>query len=460
MEDILKEETDRPLDGGSFFVGIGGISLGALAALAWENQERVGGFDHCENDMTRRLSQMGIPITYLEEDADMHTYDRVVYSLAIPHTNPYLQQAKQIGIPCESRPVYLGKWMQRYPKRIGVAGMHGKSTTTAMLAAIYLASDADPTILCGATLPFLGGLPYRRGKTEGTLLFEACEYRDAFLSFCPTTSVLLNLDLDHVDYFSSIAQIKRSMGEFAKKAEKTVANGEDPRLTQALQQAGVMPITFGLTAQNDYTATHVTQTAKATSFVLCCQGEELEQITLPLGGIHHLWDALAAAATAHTEGIALRAIAKGLANFQGANRRMESLGEWKGAAVYSDYAHHPTELTSALSLGRSLAEERGGRLLCVFQSHTYSRSAGLHQGFAKALTGADRLWILPIYAAREENTWGASPARLAVDTGGTFLSDPDILPKVLQKEICPKDLLLFCGAGDVDGYAKKLLQTE
>ncbi|MBQ7337004.1 MAG: UDP-N-acetylmuramate--L-alanine ligase [Clostridia bacterium] len=450
-------ELSRMLDGvrSVYFLGIGGISMSSLAVLTRQLGYRVGGYDRTETSLTKALAQKGIVVDTLADAHHTDTYDAVVYTVAIPEDQPELNEAKRRGLPLISRSNYMGYLMTAYRSRIGVAGTHGKSTTTGMLAEIFFAADAEPTVLCGAVLPRLGSAFSVGGREH--MLFEACEYMDSFLDFYPTMAVVLNTELDHVDYFCDIAQMRASYAAFADKVGAqgyVVCNADDEHTMIALQHCVGRRVTFGIEADADYVASDIRleKETREQSFALCCRGEYLGRISLRVQGRHNVYNALAAACAAREQGICMRAITAGLWNFTGVHRRMEYKGQLAGAALYDDYAHHPTEIRSSVEAARAMG---CGRLICVFQSHTYSRTAALFDEFVAALRDADAVIIAPIYAAREQNTYGISEASLAAalqDKGipascGESLDDT---AAQLLATVRPGDTVLVMGAGDIE----------
>ncbi len=430
-----------------FFVGIGGISMASLAAIARQNGAWVKGYDKSPSALTHLLQQKGIEVFFDVAQCDITDCDAVIYTLAVPPSHPLLVQAQKRKIPIVSRPDYLGAQMNRYRNRICVAGSHGKSTTTAMLHCIYQSAQRDPTTLCGAQ-GIEKEAPYRMGGHE-TLLLEACEYRDAFLSFCPTTALLLNLELDHVDYFSDFVQLEQSFATFAKRAEQVVYCADDSALCR-IAQACKSTTSYALSAKADYTATDLVLSGQKSRFCLCWKDVPIATVKLQVGGRYNVQNALAAAALAHQDKIPLSDIVHGLQSFCGIGRRMEYLGAFCGAAVYCDYAHHPTELRAVLPYAKELAQQRGGRLVCVFQSHTHSRSAAFLAPLAEALQIADERFVLPTFGAREESGVFVSAQDLAQAANGMAVQDFAAAKQALLHTLAPNDLLLLLGAGDVN----------
>jgi UDP-N-acetylmuramate--alanine ligase len=242
-----------------YFIGIGGINMSSLAHISRLRGYRVGGSDREQTTLTERLKAEGIEIFYSHDSENMESYDAVVYTVAISPENPEYMRAIEKGIPCISRADYLGYIMLKYENRIGVSGMHGKSTCTSMCATVFMEGAGDPTVLSGAELDAMGGA-YRIGHSEN-FIFEACEYMDSFLDFNPSTAIILNIELDHVDYFSSIDQVCYSYSRFASitgEGGTVIANADDEYIPVALEGYAGKIITFGIiTKSADYTAINI-----------------------------------------------------------------------------------------------------------------------------------------------------------------------------------------------------------
>ena len=441
------------------FIGIGGISMSTLAAIAKTRGDEVTGSDRAPSHLTDRLqNEMGIRIFFPQSRENVGDADVVVYTAAISDDNPELFEARKRGIKCIPHSEYLGQIMLDYPCRIGVSGTHGKSSTTGMLASVFMTAGADPTVACGAELQEFHGA-YRLGKGEH-FIYEACEYKDSFLDFYPSIAVVLNIEMDHVDYFHSMRQMEESYRQAALKAGAAVVNWDDPHVRGALGRLpGVWTVRTSKERDDaDYTAANVREDGGFYSFDLMKESEKLCGITLKVPGLHHVSNALCAAATAHICGVSPEDIAKGLGDYKGVCRRFEYLGTYGGARVYDDYAHHPTEIEATLTAARRMAGD-GGRILCVFQPHTYSRTAGLFDGFVHALSLADRVYLAPIYAAREINTYGVSSHDLAKRIeGAEAFANFDEIAKAVKNELREGDLLLTMGAGSAYVVANALLE--
>ncbi len=433
-----------------FFIGIGGISMSALAQLSRAAGYRVGGSDRAENAQTRALLREGIPVFPSHAAENVADYDAVIYTVAIAADNPEFLAAKAMGVPVISRADYLGYLMVSYRNRIGVSGMHGKSTCTAMCAQIFLEA-ADPTVLCGAELQALHNSTCCIGEKQEHFIFEACEYMDSFLDFNPTLAIILNIGLDHVDYFHDIEQIRESFLAFARRTGSggtVLCNADDDESLRALEAFEGNRVTFGIDREADFSARRMTYRDGMTEFDLCRDGEVLCRVRLRAFGKHNIYNALAAASAAILCGIAPVAIVSALSAFAGARRRMERKGTLNGAAVYDDYGHHPDEIRATLAG----AQEMGySRVLCAYQPHTYSRTAGLFEEFSKAFDSADHVYFADIYAAREQNIYGVSSELLAEKIGerAEYCGSFGAVADAIRRDAVPGDLVIVMGAGDI-----------
>lgn len=439
--------------GSIFFIGIGGITMSSLAHISHIRGYRVGGSDRTETELTDRLSECGIEIFYSHDASHIDGYDAVVYTVAVSPDNPEYKAALSRGIPCISRADFLGYLMTGYKRRVGISGMHGKSTCTSMCAMAFCDAGGDPTVVSGAELSAMGGA-YRIGGHDN-FVFEACEYMDSFLDFNPTVAVVLNIEMDHVDYFSSMAQIRRSFSAYMTLIGQdgvAIINADDENVMLAAKFFGGRKVTFSTKdPAADYSAANIVFDMGRAEFDVVRGGAFAAHIKLSVPGAHNVYNALAAFAAACECGLDGERAAAGISRFTGAHRRMEYKGSFCGASVYDDYGHHPTEVRATL---RTMREVGTGRLFCVFQSHTYSRTARLFEDFAAALATADRTVVADIYAARETDTMGVSGERLAAETvkcggnavyGGNF----EHIVEILKAELREGDTLVVMGAGDI-----------
>lgn len=433
-----------------FFCGIGGINMSSLAHISLVNGMRVGGSDRTPSSLTERLESEGVKIYYSHSADNVENYDAFVYTVAIGEDNPEYVRARERKIPVISRADYMGYLMTGYEKRIGISGMHGKSTATSMCANMLMNANTDPTVLSGAVLAAMDGA-YRVGGRE-QFLFEACEYMDSFLDFNPNIAVILNIELDHVDYFKDLEHIKRSYRSFAEIALENggcvVANGDDENVLCALDGASSV-IYFGIENKNAAVrADNIGEKNGKYFFDLLYNGETICHVQLSVSGYHNVYNALATATVALLCGLSPDLISSGILSFTGAARRMELKGTVKGARIYDDYGHHPTEVKTTLEGVKKMLE--GGRLFCVFQSHTYSRTRALFDDFVDALSVADRVIVADIYAAREIDTLGVTPELLAKKiAGGSACHGFEAIARLLQSELKQGDIAVVMGAGDI-----------
>lgn len=432
------------------FIGVGGVMMSSLALITRERGFAVSGTDRSHTAVTDALEAQGIRICYEHDASAAYGADMVVYTVAISPENPEYTYAKAQGIPCVSRADYLGYIMMGYTHRVGIAGMHGKSTCTSMCAQIFMDAGVNPTVLSGATTACMDGA-YRIGGKDH-FIFEACEYMDSFLDFNPSIAVLLNAEMEHVDYFKSMEQICASFGKYASLTGESgfaVVNGDDPEVMASIEQYVGGTVMFGI--ENEYAtfrARHLQYVNGYPSFDILLDGEFFSHVQLSVPGKHNVYNALAAAACAHLCGINAQDIASGLHAFGGAGRRMEYKGRLNGAAVYDDYGHHPTEVAATL---QGMGQMGFERIFCVFQPHTYSRTAQLSDQFVKAFAAADCVILVDIYAAREKDSRGISSAKLAARIGDHASYDPDYqsVAAKLQQQVSARDAVVVMGAGDV-----------
>ena len=453
---MLFEETYAALEGAKklFFVGIGGISMSSIAFVFASRGYEVAGSDRAESDMTRKLAAAGITVFHGHDAANVAGADALIYTGAVNEQNPEVAEAKRLGLPIIYRADALGYMMKKYGTRIGISGSHGKSTCTAMTSHVLIAAGADPTVMCGAETAEMGGA-YRVGQKKD-FVFEACEYKDSFLGFFPSVSVVLNIDLDHTDYFTEgLEQIKASFRKYALLALNdggaAVANADDENTVSAL--AGLPLVTFGVKNAADFRAENISYPDGYAEFDIVKKGELFCRVHMSIPGEHNVYNALATAAACDLAGIAPEDIGRYISDFAGLSRRFEKKGSVGGADVYIDYAHHPRELRAAVAAARKLCR---GKLICVFEPHTYSRTYSLFDEFAASFTGADRVIFTDIYAAREVNTYGVSSQALALAAGGEYAPTYAETAAAIRTGVGEGDLVLILGAGTVIEVAKLL----
>ena len=439
-----------------FFCGIGGVSMCSLAHISRLRGHDVSGYDRAKSSVTEELEALGITVYYEEDASHIEGCDALIFTVAISEANPEYAAAKAKGIPCISRADYLGYLMSGYKNRVGISGMHGKSTTTSMTELVFTAAGLDPTVSCGALMKDVGA--YHRVGGNEHFVFEACEYMDSFLDFYPTVAVVLNIEMDHVDYFKSMKQIHESFRGFMKRTDGGIAlvNCGDDDVMKATEGFEGRIVTFGVECDDaDYRADDISFVYGCGHFNIYYKNELLCHVELKVPGAHCICDALAAAASAHLCGADGESIARGLALFSGAGRRMDRAEKDAdcGSAVFADYAHHPTEISVTLNAASQMDYEK---VFCVFQPHTYSRTAELFDDFAASLAGggATEIILAPIYSARETNTYGVASEDLSdkISSLGQkcrFIAQFSDIADYLNSVAGKKDMIIIMGAGDI-----------
>ena len=409
------------------FIGIGGIGMSALARFYLHEGKYVSGSDRAASAITDALETEGVQF-FAEQVSENITpaIDMVVYTEAMVSTHPEMIAARALGVPMMNYFDALGQIANEY-YLIAVAGSHGKTTTTAMLADILEAADLDPTVIVGS-LRSKTGSNFRAGKSKYAIV-EACEYKRDFLSLRPDVLVITNIDFEHVDYYKDLADVQSAFSELASYVPEdgaVVTNTTDPN---------IIPILAGLTCLVIDYRPHI-------------------DVLLPLKqpGLHNKMNAAAAGAVADFLDIKSEVTHGALIEFAGTWRRFEYKGEMAGAPIYDDYAHHPTEIKATIAGAREQYPDK--KLLVVFQSHTYSRTHELFGDFVEALALADQTIILPIYAAREENVWGVTSEQIVqklVEAGkiSTLVENPADAALLVKELINKEFVVVVMGAGPV-----------
>lgn len=439
-----------------FFAGIGGVSMNSLAHISHLRGYKVSGYDRSPSALTKKLEDIGIVVYFESDESHMEGIDALIYTVAMPENNPEYAYAKKNGIPVISRADYLGFIMSDYTHRIGISGTHGKSTTTGMIARIMSYAKADPTVLCGAplietgTVDIIGGHEY--------FAFEACEYMDSFLDFYPTIAVVLNIELDHIDYFPSIDAIRESFVKFMNITGEdgyAVINADDENCLIAVRKYAGNCVTF---ARNNHEAMYFSENETFSDgypeFDVVSRDGSSTHVKLSVPGEHNISNALASFAACALCGIPFTKVAEGLESYKGVSRRMEKICRTSdGAEVYSDYAHHPTEIAVTLSGAEKLCR---GKLHVIFQPHTFSRTHELFDDFVKAFaeSDADEITLIDIYPAREENIYGITSSMLSEKLSSlgkkshTAASFADAAEYAVSSA-SDSDMIIVMGAGDV-----------
>ena len=431
-------------------VGIGGVSMRPLGLVLKGMGMTVTGSDMSSSVSTEELIQQGIPVEIGHRAENIQGADCIIRTAAAHNDNPEIAAARAAGIPVFERAQAWGEIMKSYKNAVCISGTHGKTTTTSMMTHILMEANLDPTVMIGGYLPLLHA-GHRVGHGD-TIVLESCEYCDSFLNFFPTLAVVLNVEADHLDYFKDLADIQKSFHKFAELATfGVVANGDDPHTVEAME--GIDYVSFGLDEKNRIHAENMCPDWR--HFDVICDGEFYCHLDMGVLGKHNALNALAAAASAWMMGIPGEAVSHGLESFHGAGRRMEFKGNWNGAEVYDDYAHHPDELAATIDAVRSLGDRR---LVLAFQPHTYSRTKALFNEFVEQLKKPDVVVLAEIYAARERNVYGISSADLAEQIpGAVFCETLPAVTQFLRETVREGDIVITMGAGDIFRAGEALL---
>ena len=440
--------------------GIGGVSMCPLAEVLAGMGLQVQGSDMSESDTVRQLRAQGIPVAVGHSAENLKDCALVIRTAAIHDDNPEIAGAIARGIPVYERAQAWGAIMQHYQNAVCISGTHGKTTTTSMATHIFMAAQADPTIMIGGTLPLLHS-GYRVGRGD-TIILESCEYCNSFLNFFPTVAVILNVEADHLDFFKDLADIEHSFHAFADLVPQRgyiISNADDPGAREAVKGLSHPVFTFGIADPDaDCTAHNVAFHDGCPTFDVVIRGETYAHVELHIAGRHNILNSLAAASAAYVLGIPGSAVEEGLATFHGAGRRFERKGTFHGADVFDDYAHHPAELHALLTTAQSMGYER---VICAFQPHTYTRTKALFDDFVREPQLPDVTILAEIYAAREKNDIGISSQDLAAKIpGAVYCSTLDQVADQLAKLARPGDLILTVGAGDIFRAGEKLLERN
>jgi UDP-N-acetylmuramate--alanine ligase len=449
------------------FVGIGGIGMSGLAELLRAQGYTVTGSDVAEGATVSRLRALGVEVAIGHDARHVGGADVVVVSTAVRATNPELTEAARRGVPVIPRAEMLAEVM-RLKDGIAVAGTHGKTTTTSLLAHVLQAAGLDPTIVVGGRVIGAGAESERSGARLGSgpfLVAEADESDGSFLHLSPVIAVVTNVEAEHLDHHGDLAHLEDAFAAFLERLPfwgAAVLCLDDPGVQRLLARVSRRRITYGLGAQADWVASDVRTDGAGMVFSVRRGGETLGPVTLPLPGRHNVSNALAALAVAGEVDVPFRVAAEALADFRGVERRFETKGTVRGVHVVDDYGHHPSEVRATLAAARGL---HAGRIVVVFQPHRYSRTRDCFDAFTTAFHDADLLVLTEIYSAGEPKLPGVEAAALAdaIRARGhrdvRFLPDLERVPAELAPQLRAGDLVLTLGAGSVSRLGPKLLDA-
>lgn len=447
------------------FIGIGGVSMSGIAMILKERGHEVSGSDRSASPATKELEDAGIRISYPQAAENITSdIDTVVYTAAISDDNPELMAARSSSARVIERSVMLGELLSEYEVPIGVAGTHGKTSTSSLLSCIHMAADADPTLQIGGTLASTN-TNYRIGHGKH-MIIEACEYCDSFLEFKTRYAIVTNIEAEHLDYFGTFDRVKESFRKFADimiPGGSLITSPEWAPLFKGIP-SDIVTVSLDPEEEADVTTTEITrhEGALGSTFNMIYKGRELGNIDIYVPGRHLIYDALCAAACALEEGLPFEAVQEGIASYRPTKRRFEFKGMFQGAMVVDDYGHHPSEIRSTLIAAKEVPHKK---LVVVFQPHTFSRTISFFDEFVEALSLADHVILADIYAAREIDTGEVSSKMLAdalVSKGAnaTYIPSFDEIKNFLKKIISTDDLLITLGAGNTVYIANDLTKQQ
>ncbi|SHH43002.1 UDP-N-acetylmuramate--L-alanine ligase [Caloranaerobacter azorensis DSM 13643] len=446
------------------FIGIGGISMSGLAEILLNAGYIVSGSDIKNSDIIESLKKKGAAIYIGHNKNNINGADLIVYTSAISKDNPEYTEAIKRNIVTVDRATFLGQLMRMYKSSIAVSGTHGKTTTTAMMSVILEHANLEPTILLGGVLDSIGG-NVKIGK-ENIFLTEACEYKGNFLKFNPNISIILNIEEDHLDYFKDIEHIVETFANFAALLPRNgllVINNDDINTPKIINKVNCNIVTFGIKNKSNYKADDISFTSNGfPNFRLIINDSKEYRINLKVIGIHNVYNALAAIATAHYLNIPINTIIEAIENYTGTHRRFEIKGSINGIKIIDDYAHHPTEIKATLNAAKKLPHNK---IWCVFQPHTYTRTKALLDEFSESFYDADNVIIADIYAAREKDTGlihSKDLADLLINKGikSLYIDNFKDIVNYLLKQANEGDIILTVGAGDIYKVAEMLLDNS
>ena len=434
------------------FTGIGGIGMSGIAELLINLGCRVSGSDLKQSSMVDNLRRLGGEIHIGHSADNIRDVDVVVVSSAVRPDNLEVVEARRLQIPVIPRAEMLAELM-RLKYSVAVAGAHGKTTTTSMIATIMVAGGLDPTAIIGGRLNAFGS---NAKLGEGDFLVaEADESDGSFLKLGPTIAVITNIDREHLDHYADLEEIRSAFTTFANKVPfygAAILCLDDPNVRSILPRIDRRVVTYGFNEQADVVATHMEVRGFGSSFHVSHRGNPLGTLNLCIPGKHGAMNALAAVTTALELEIPFEKIAAALSGFQNADRRFQVRGQKGDILVVDDYGHHPTEIAATLGAARCSCNRR---IVAIFQPHRYSRTRALEEDFSRAFNDADVLIALPIYAAGEEAIPGIDTERLVerIKQSGhrnvVYAPDFDAAQSILCDMVHDGDLVLTLGAGDV-----------
>ena len=446
------------------FIGIGGIGMSGIAEVLLGLDFDVAGSDVKKSKNTDRLEKLGAVVFEGHRRENVGSAQVVVYSSAVKHDNPEMVEARERGIPIIPRAEMLAELMTLKPYSVAVAGTHGKTTTTSMVATVLGHAGVDPTTVVGGVVEALGS----NAKIGGSEWFvtEADESDRSFLMLNPTIAVVTNIDKEHMESYKGMDDVVQCFTDFVNKVPfygASILCLDDPNVQLIIPNIKRRRVTYGMTAQADVSASNLRYNDRfGVEFTVTRRGEVLGDIEMPVPGKHNVYNALAATAVALELDVEFAEIAEAFKSFRNANRRFQFKGEANGVAVVDDYGHHPTEILATLEAAKR--GSAGRRTVVIFQPHRYSRTKELMEEFALCFNNADVLYILDIYAASESPIEGISAETLTENIkkyghrNARYIGDIETAADKVCAELEPGDLVITLGAGTVTRLADEMFE--
>ncbi|HZT59414.1 MAG TPA: UDP-N-acetylmuramate--L-alanine ligase [Pyrinomonadaceae bacterium] len=446
------------------FVGVGGIGMSGIAEVLLNMGFRVSGSDLKRSDVTARLESLGAKIYEGHAAENVGGAHVVVRSTAVRGDNPEVLEARRRSIPVIPRAEMLGELMRLKPHTVAVAGSHGKTTTTSMIATVLAHAGLDPTVVVGGVVGAMGSNA-RLGKSD-LMVVEADESDRSFLMLTPTFAVVTNIDREHMDHYADMTDVRKCFADFVNKVPfygASVLCLDDPHVQAVIPEVVRRRITYGLSAQADIAAREVRYDKQFGSvYQARLMGEAIGEISLHVPGLHNIYNSLAAIAIGLELEVPFDTITKALASYTGVNRRFQFKGEAAGVIVVDDYGHHPTEIRATLVAAKLGAQ--GRRMVVLFQPHRYTRTQDLMEEFARSFNNADALMVTDIYAASEDPIEGVSGESLveAVRRFGhkdaRYVGSVEDATQALLNEVHENDMVITLGAGNVYRVGERLVE--
>ncbi len=440
------------------FVGIAGAGMSALAELLIRRGVAVTGCDS-NPAAVEDLRRLGVNVASGHDPTHVEGSRAVIVTSAVPRDLGELKRARQLGIPVLRRAEALAEAISE-GETVGIAGTHGKTTTTVMSTEVLAAAGLDPTGLVGGRVESWAG--NCRAGGDRIFVVEADEYDRSFLALSPGVAVVTNIEADHLDIYRDLAEIREAFAAFVSGARAIILCADDVGATTLQLPVSAEVIRYGIASPNARLAARdVREESDGSRFTILYDGTDMGEATIAVPGRHNVLNALAAVGTGIAFGAPIDGMLAGLAGFRGVERRFQRVGEVAGIVIVDDYAHHPTEIRATLQAARSAYP--GRRVIAAFQPHLFSRTRDFAVEFGEALSAADAVFLTEIYPAREQPIPGVSAALVeeAVRTAGAFVAwrgERDRLAAALQHFVGPTDIVLTIGAGDITRTAMELLE--